>query len=57
MEERKYKVTWQQEIIARYMRLDDALLFIEALCKKYHNNRIDITLLDEIEDKVCCNQE
>ena len=57
MEERKYKVAWQQEIIARDMRLDDALLFIEALCKKYYNNRIDITLLDETKEKVCCNQE
>ena len=46
MEERKYKIAWKEEIIARDMRLDDALLFIEALCKKYHNNIIDITLLD-----------
>ena len=30
MEERKYKVAWKKEIIARDMRLDDALLFIEA---------------------------
>lgn len=46
MEERKYKIAWQREIIARDMRLDDALLFIEALCNKYHNNSIEITLLD-----------
>ena len=46
MEERKYKVGWEKEIIARDMRLDDALLFIEALCNKYHNNSIKIILLD-----------
>ena len=46
MEERKYKIAWQREIIARDMRLDDALLFIEALCNKYHNNSIEITLLN-----------
>ena len=45
-EERKYKVAWQEEIIARDMNLQDALLFIEALCRKYSNNRINITLLD-----------
>jgi hypothetical protein len=57
MKEKKYKVAWQQEIIARGMRLDDALLFIEALCKKYYNNMIDITLSDEIEEKAICNKE
>ena len=46
MKERKYKVAWKREIIARDMRLDDALLFIDALCNKYHNNSIEITLLD-----------
>jgi hypothetical protein len=46
MEERKYKVAWEREVIARDMRLNDALLFIEALCNKYHNNHIEITLLD-----------
>lgn len=46
MEERKYKVAWGGEVIARDMRLDDALLFIDALCNKYHNNSIEITLLD-----------
>jgi hypothetical protein len=46
MEERKYKVAWKTDIIARDMRLDDALLFIEALCNKYPNNSIEITLLD-----------
>jgi hypothetical protein len=50
MKEKRYKVTWQQEVIARDMRLDDALLFIKALCEKYYNNMIDITLLDEIEE-------
>lgn len=45
-EERKYKVAWKKEVIARDMRLDDALLFIEALCNKYYNNSIEITLLD-----------
>ena len=40
MEERKYKVTWEDEIIARDMRIDDALIFIKALCDKYFNNRI-----------------
>lgn len=47
MEERKYKVVWDDEEIARCMRIDDALIFIKALCDKYYNNRINITLLDE----------
>lgn len=46
MEERKYKVAWEKKIIARDMQLNDALLFIEALCNKYYNNCIEITLLD-----------
>lgn len=46
MEERKYKIAWEDEIIARDMRLDDALIFIKALCDKYFNNHIDINLLD-----------
>lgn len=28
MREKKYKVAWKREIIARDMKLDDALLFI-----------------------------
>lgn len=47
MEEKKYKVAWEDEIIARDMRIDDALIFIKALCDKYFNNRINITLLDD----------
>ncbi len=47
MEERKYRVVWDGEEIARCMRIDDALIFIKALCDKYCNNRINITLLDE----------
>ena len=46
MDEKKYKVAWQNEIIARDMRIDDALLFIGALCEKYYNNKIEIKLLD-----------
>jgi len=47
MEEKKYKVQWEDEIIARGMRIDDALIFIKALCDKYFNNRTNITLLDD----------
>ena len=47
MEERKYKVQWEDEIIARDMRIDDALIFIKALCDKYFNNRINITVLSD----------
>lgn len=47
MEEKKYRVVWDGEEIARCMRIDDALIFIKALCDKYYNNRINITLLDE----------
>lgn len=45
MEERKYKVAWEDVIIARDMRIDDALIFIKALCDKYFRDSIDITLL------------
>ena len=47
MEEKKYRVMWDGDEVARCMRIDDALLFIEALCRKYFNNRINIALLDE----------
>lgn len=46
MDDKKYKISWYDEIIARDMRLDDALLFMKALCEKYVNNGIDIRLLD-----------
>lgn len=46
MEEKKYKVAWEDEIIARDMRIDDALIFVKALCDKYFNNRINITIMD-----------
>ena len=46
MEEKKYKVAWKREIIARDMRLDDALLFIKALCDKYYEENIEIELLE-----------
>ena len=46
MEEKKYKVAWKREIIARDMRLDDALLFIKALCKKYYMEEVEIQLLE-----------
>lgn len=57
MEERKYKVAWEDEIIARDMRIDDALIFIKALCDKYFNNRINITLLDNNEPEATYNAE
>ena len=45
MEEKKYKVMWGGcDILARDMRLDDALIFIKALCDKYHDDTINITL-------------
>lgn len=37
MIERKYKVAWEDEIIARDMRIDNALIFVKALCDKYFN--------------------
>ena len=52
MEERKYRVAWDGEEIARCMRIDDALIFIKALCDKYYNNRINITLLNEPKTKL-----
>jgi hypothetical protein len=52
MEERKYKVAWENEIIARDMRLDDALIFIKALCDKYFNDSINITLLDSKQPEI-----
>ena len=56
MEERKYKVAWENEIIARDMRIDDALIFIKALCDKYFNNRINITLLDNNQPENSINE-
>lgn len=47
MEEKKYKVAWEDEIIARDMLIEDALIFIKALCDKYFNTRINITLLKD----------
>lgn len=47
MSEKKYKVAWKREIIARDMRLDDALLFIKALCVKYYEEKVEIELLEE----------
>ena len=46
MSEKKYKVAWKREIIARDMRLDDALLFIKALCNKYYEEEVEIELLE-----------
>ena len=57
MEERKYKVAWEDEIIARDMQIDDALIFIKALCDKYFNNRINITLLDNNQPEAQYNAE
>lgn len=57
MEERKYKVAWKDEIIARDMWIDDALIFIKALCDKYFNNHINITLLDNNQPEATYNQE
>ncbi len=57
MEERKYKIAWEDEIIARDMRINDALIFIKALCDEYFNNRINITLLDDDQLKTTYNTE
>lgn len=46
MTEKKYKVAWKREIIARDMRLDDALLFIKTLCDKYYEEEVEIELLE-----------
>ena len=46
MKEKKYKVAWKREIIARDMKLDDALLFIKALCEKYYMEEVEIQLLE-----------
>ena len=52
MKERKYKVAWENEIIARDMRIDDALIFIKALCDKYFHDSINITLLDNSQPEI-----
>lgn len=57
MEERKYKVAWENEIIARDMRIDDALIFIKALCDKYFDSIIHITLLDNNQPESTYNAE
>lgn len=57
MKERKYKIAWENEIIARDMRIDDALIFIKALCDKYFNNSINITLLDNNQSEATYNAE
>ncbi len=57
MEERKYKIAWENEIIARDMRIDDALIFIKALCDKYFHNSINITLLDNSQPEATYNME
>ena len=46
MEERKYKVAWANKVIARDMRIEDALIFIKALCDEYFCEEINITLLN-----------
>jgi hypothetical protein len=46
MEERKYKVMWRNNVIARDMRIEDALIFIKALCDEYFCEKINITLLN-----------
>ena len=47
MEERRYNVAWENDIIARDMSIDDALIFIKALCEKYDKDRNNISILSE----------
>ena len=50
MHENKYLVADSGGVLARQMRLDDALLFIEAYCKKYYMEKVSLMLkLDEPE--------
>ena len=46
MNEKKYEIAWKRKIIARDMSLDDALLFIKALCCEYYEEQVEIELLE-----------
>lgn len=47
MEEKKYKIIVNNNIIASDMYLDVALILIEAYVQKYYNEEIKITLTEE----------
>lgn len=47
MSERRYKVEYHGEIIARDMKLEDALILIKGLINEYYyDSKIVVSLLD-----------
>lgn len=47
MNEKKYLVADESGVLARCMRLDDALMFMKAYCEKYYMEQIDLDLQEE----------
>ena len=56
MEEKRYKISDASGILASWMKLDDALLFIQAYCERYFNEVTFLTLEEE-PSGVCENSE
>ena len=54
---KKFKIAWNNRIIARDMELNDALIFIRGLCNEYFNENIEITLLSDNIPEVPYNAE
>ena len=47
MNEKKYMVLERNNILARAMRIDDALMFMQAYCEKYYMEACELTLREE----------
>ena len=48
MEEKKYLVADNCGVLARGMKLEDALMFMKAYCEKYYREIIDLDLQQEV---------
>lgn len=57
MEEKRYKVSDASGILASWMKLDDALLFIQAYCERYFNEVTFLTSEEEPSGELCENSE
>jgi len=47
MNEKKYMVLERNNILARGMRIDDALMFMQAYCEKYYMEVCELILKEE----------
>ena len=54
MAEKKYVLSYGDVVVCDHINLDDALVLIEALCRKYYRESLHKFQLIEDDYGICC---